>query len=109
MAKRFSHLARRDILRLLFLVLQMASFRNKNRVFYEEKLNNYIFWRAFIMSRNLCHVYFALMKFQHKCNMFVGRMYGKYKLDILHRMFVAGHKRFYRYAYKFNCYYTRWK
>lgn len=59
------------------------------------------------MNRILCHMYFKLMKFQIKCNMFVSRMYEKYKLDILHRMFVSGHKRFCRYAYKFNCYYVK--
>lgn len=59
------------------------------------------------MSRILCHVYFKLMKFQHKCDMFVGRMYGKYKLDILHKMFVSGNKRFYRHACKFDHYYSK--
>ena len=59
------------------------------------------------MSRILCHVYFKLMNFQHKCDMFVGSMYGKYKFDILHKMFVSGNKHFYRHARKFDYYYSK--
>ena len=60
------------------------------------------------MNRNLCRFYLAIMKFQHRYDVLVSRMYGRYRMDILRRMFVGGHKRFCRYRSKHDYYYTKW-